>query len=64
MSPYTVSFLGPAREVLVEEVQWFEHDDDALDMIGRSNHPHEIEVRQGQRLVARFPPWPPKEGLS
>jgi hypothetical protein len=60
MVPYTFSFLSPAREVLVEEVQWFEDDDHALDTIGRSDHPHEIEVRQGERLVARFPPWPPK----
>ncbi|MFI4935531.1 MAG: hypothetical protein ACHP7N_12985 [Caulobacterales bacterium] len=59
MAPYTVSFLGPEREVLIQDVQWFAHDDHALDTIGRSSHPHEIEVRQGERLVARFPPWRP-----
>jgi hypothetical protein len=62
MAPYTVSFLGPAGDLLVEQVHWFEHDDHALDTIGRSSHPHEIEVRQGERLVARFPPWPSKGG--
>lgn len=56
MAPYTVNFLGPDKQVIAEDVQWFEHDDHALDTIGRSNHPHEISVRQGQRLVAIFPP--------
>ena len=60
VAPYTVSFLGPNEEVLAEEVHWFEHDDHALDEIGRSDHPHEIRVHQGERLVARFPPWPPQ----
>jgi hypothetical protein len=41
-------------------VRWFDDDDHALDEIGRSDHPHEIFVHQGERLVARFPPWPPK----
>ncbi len=60
MAPYAVSFMGPNKEILVEEVRWFAHDDDALDEIGRSKHPHEIQVRQGERMVARFPPWPPE----
>lgn len=58
MAPYTVSFLGPNEEVLTEEVRWFEHDDHALDEIGRSDHAHAILVHQGERLVARFRPWP------
>ena len=57
MAPYVVSFLGPDREVLSEEVHWFENDDQALDTIGRSSHPHEIHVRERKRLVARFPTW-------
>jgi hypothetical protein len=60
VAPYTVSFLGPEQEVQAENVQWFEHEDHALDTIGRSRHPHEIVVHQGQQLVARFPPWPPR----
>jgi S-ribosylhomocysteine lyase LuxS involved in autoinducer biosynthesis len=58
MAPYTVSFMGPNEEVLAEEVRWFDYDDHALDEIGRSKHPHEIQVHQGDRMVARFPPWP------
>jgi len=57
VAPYTVSFLGPDDEVLAEEVRWFDHDDHALDEIGRSDHPHAVRVLQGQRLVAWFPPW-------
>jgi len=64
LAPYTVSFLGPNGDVVAEEVRWFEHDDHALDAVGRETHPHEIEVRQGERLVARAPPWPPKRRLS
>jgi len=60
MAPYNVTFLGPGREVLAEQQEWYEHDDHALDVIGRSDHPHEIEVRQGDRLVAVFPRWPPR----
>jgi hypothetical protein len=56
MTPYAVSFLGPNDEVVHEEVRWFEHDDQALDDIGRSDHPHAILVRQGERLIARFRP--------
>lgn len=61
MAPYTVSFLGPDEEIVAQEVRWFEHDDNAIDEIGRSDHPHAIHVHQGERLVARFPPWPPRQ---
>jgi hypothetical protein len=35
------------------------HDDAAIDHAGALDHPHEIEVWQGERRVTRFPPWPP-----
>ncbi len=60
MVPYTVSFLGPDEEVVTKEVRYFESDDHALDEIGRSDHPYAIQVHQGERIVARFPPWPPR----
>jgi len=63
VAPYTVSFLGAGNEVLAKEEHWFEHDDAALDAIGRSDHPHAIEVRQADRLVALFPAWPPTRHL-
>ncbi len=58
LAPYTISFLSADGAVLNEQVCWFAHDDHALDEVGRSEHPHAIVVRQGQRLVAEFPPWP------
>ncbi|HEY1415519.1 MAG TPA: hypothetical protein VGF42_06505 [Caulobacteraceae bacterium] len=59
MSPYRINYLGPDHRVGLEEMQWFEDDDHALDAVGRSPHRDEIEVRQGDRLVARFPPTSP-----
>jgi hypothetical protein len=32
-----------------------EHDDAVIDHAGRLDHPHEIRVWEGERLVARFP---------
>lgn len=58
MTPYAIRLLGPGDETVASQERWFEHDDHALDTIGRSAHAHEIEVRQGERLVARFPRWP------
>ena len=62
MAPYTISYLGAAGELLQRQEQWFRNDDDALDTIGQSKHPHQILVYQQCRLVARFPPWP-RDGL-
>lgn len=61
MAPYAISFLWPDDEVVAEEVRWFKHDDQALDEIGRSNHPHAIFVREGGCLVAQMPPWPTEQ---
>jgi hypothetical protein len=33
-----------------------DHDDAAIDYAGRLDHPHEIHVWDGERLVARLPP--------
>ncbi len=32
-----------------------QHDDAAIDHAGSLNHPHEIQVWEGRRLVAHFP---------
>jgi hypothetical protein len=37
----------------------FAGDDDAIDFAGWIDHPGEIAVWQGSRLVARFPPLRP-----
>lgn len=56
MAPYVISYLGPLGETQDRTLDWFESDDHAIDSVGRSDHPHEILVHQGARLVARFPP--------
>jgi len=56
MAPYTISVIGPDGEVVDRRRQKFEHDDHAIDTVGRSEHPHEIQLHQGRRLVARS--WP------
>ena len=61
MSPYAITFLGEDGAPLGSEVRWFGHDDDAIDEVGSSDHPHVIVLHQGDRLVARFPPWPPAD---
>jgi hypothetical protein len=42
----------PSKEYSVE----FENDDDAVDHAGSTGHPHQIEIWEGGRLVASFPP--------
>jgi len=56
MAPYTISFIGSDGTLVDRHERWFEHDDAAIDEAGKSDHAHEILVRQGERLVARFPP--------
>ncbi len=56
MERYTVRLFdaGGSRHSTVER----EHgcDDEAIDAAGFLDHPHAIEVWQGDRLVATFPP--------
>jgi len=59
MAPYRIELhdeTGAVRQVHTD----LSHDDDAaIDHAGRFAHPHEINVWQEQRHVARFPPvWP------
>jgi hypothetical protein len=55
VSPYQVRYLGPDGRSASEEEWRFAHDDAAIDAVGASEHPHEIVLTQGARLVARFP---------
>jgi len=55
MAPYTITYRDGLGAIEKEERRWFDHDDHAIDEVGWSHHPHEIEVNQGDRLVARFP---------
>ena len=59
MAPYTISYLGPDGDVLDRQVTWFDHDDHAIDTVGRGDHPHAILIHQDERLVADFPPLRP-----
>ena len=64
MASYQIRYLGPDGAVVAEERQVFPDDDAAIDAAGASGHPHEILLSQGDRIVARFPPWPrPTEPL-
>lgn len=58
MAPYRVSLLTEDGSPHEERVIDCEHDDEAIDRAGEIQHPHEIDVWQGNRHVARFPPWP------
>lgn len=59
MSPYRITLLTPDGGVHEEKVMECTHDDEAIDRTGRLDHPHEIDLWQGERHVGQFPPWPP-----
>lgn len=59
MAPYVIRLLKPDGGVHAEHVIDFDHDDAAIDHAGSIPHPHTIEVHQGDRQVAKFPPWSP-----
>ena len=57
MAAYRVRFFTEDGAVHSERVIECEHDDEAIDQVGESAHPHAIEVWRGARRVAHFPPW-------
>lgn len=56
MTPYRVTLLSADGSVQEERMAEFMDDDHALERVGRLPHPHKIQVHQGNRLVAEFPP--------
>ena len=56
MAPYTISYLGPDGDLVDRRMAWFEHDDHAIDTVGNSDHPYEMQIHQIDRFVAGFPP--------
>lgn len=58
MADYTVTFLGLDGSPIGQETITCDCDDDAIDLVGASNHPHEIDIHHAERHVVRFPPWP------
>ena len=57
MAPYRVRLYDENGGVETEYVVDFAHDDDAIDRVGDSEHPHAMDIWEGDRHVARFPPW-------
>jgi hypothetical protein len=55
MAPYTIDLHDAEGAIRETRSQMFAHDDDAIDHAGRIEHPHEMRVWQGERLVAHFP---------
>jgi hypothetical protein len=62
MAPYRIALLTPEGAVHEERVIECADDDEAIERTGRLDHPHEIDVWQGERDVARFPSWPRQFG--
>jgi hypothetical protein len=58
VSPYRIELLSETGELREVRTEMHPHDDAAIDRAGRIGHPHEINVWQGDRHVARFPPVP------
>lgn len=56
MAPYRIELHDEDGRVHKIEIEHFDEDDDAIDHAGSLGHPHEINVWQDQRHVARFPP--------
>jgi hypothetical protein len=52
---YTLVFLGADGHVEARREVDARDDDQAIDLAGESDHLHVIEVRQDERIVARFP---------
>lgn len=57
MPRYTIIYLDAGGAPL-----WSDHieracDDDIIDHVGESTHPHAIDIYDGARHVARCPPW-------
>ncbi|HVN01900.1 MAG TPA: hypothetical protein VMT68_17000 [Caulobacteraceae bacterium] len=63
MAPYRIHLLGHDGSIAHERVVECQDDDEAIELTGKSDHPHEMLVWQAERLVARFPPWPPLRRL-
>jgi hypothetical protein len=60
MAAYRVVFHDESGEPFAESIVHHPDDDAAIDAVGAHSHPHEMMVWQGDRFVARVPPWPPR----
>jgi hypothetical protein len=55
VAPYTINLHDECGDLRARRTLHLAHDDAAIDRAGRLDHPHEINVWQGDRLVAHFP---------
>ena len=55
MPLYQIRLMAEDGSLHEESELDFEHDDAAIDHAGWLDHPHEIHVCEGGRLIARFP---------
>lgn len=58
MVSYTIDLLRHDGSIQETRIALLEHDDAAIDHVGGIDHPHSIDVWQGERHVALFPAWP------
>ena len=56
VAPYRIVLLKEFGEVHDEQVVDCAHDDEVIDRAGSIRHAHAIDVWQGERQVAHFPP--------
>ena len=59
MAPYRIRLLTEDGGLHAEHLLDFDSDDAAIDHAGSLTHPHEMEIWQGDRQVAKIPPWWP-----
>lgn len=57
MAIYTITFISADGGVLERCTLECGCDDDAIDIVGESAHPHAIDIHEGERHVVRCPPW-------
>ena len=57
MVAYRIRLYTEDGDVQEEQVLDCQHDDEAIDRVGEFHHPHAMDVWEGARHVARFPPW-------
>lgn len=58
MRAYIVTYFGRNGQIEKQDSIISASDDDVIDAVGESDYAHVIEIKDGERLVARFPPWP------
>lgn len=56
MTLYTVTFRGPDESADEARLIEASDDDGIIDLVGAADHPHAIDIDDGDRHVATFPP--------